>query len=307
MFNSLIICAAYFTTVVKMLYNLMYYQVVAQVSCGLTVAERSKAIQDASSSHIDSLAAALALIDITLFHSPTYKENESSLGKTQVNMVALEQQVQKLCLPFLRIAALLRHHLFNQPLPDIRTPESEFVRLVYYLELVTEGMDWECFNAAVALNWPSDTDAQVHHRQPTMWCNELGAFVAKNHVAACSLLIEQHIVWQPPRLLQLPREYEKIFTYYHERACRKCHQIPTETSICLLCGTIVCLKQNCCKQGNVCEAVSHSLECGAGTGVFLVVTSTYIIVIRGKRACLWGSLYLDDFEEEDRDLKYTTC
>lgn len=38
--------------------------------------------------------------------------------------------------------------------------------------------------------------------------------------------------------------------------------------------------------------------------MFLVVTSTYIIVIRGRRACLWGSLYLDDFDEEDRDLKY---
>lgn len=53
----------------------------------------------------------------------------------------------------------------------------------------------------------------------------------------------------------------------------------------------------------MCEAVAHAQECGAGTGVFLVITSTYIIVIRGHRACLWGSLYLDDFEEEDRDLK----
>lgn len=47
----------------------------------------------------------------------------------------------------------------------------------------------------------------------------------------------------------------------------------------------------------------HSIDCGGGTGIYLVVTSTYIIVIRGRRACLWGSLYLDDFEEEDRDLK----
>jgi E3 ubiquitin-protein ligase UBR3 len=55
------------------------------------------------------------------------------------------------------------------------------------------------------------------------------------------------------------------------------------------------------------------MECGGGTGIFLVVTSTYIIVIRGRRACLWGSLYLDDYDEEDRDLKsvslasITTC
>lgn len=95
-----------------------------------------------------------------------------------------------------------------------------------------------------------------------------------------------------------------IFQYYHERPCSQCHFIPSETSICLLCGTIVCFKQICCKQQNVCEAVAHSIECGGGTGIFLVVTSTYIVVIRSHRACMWGSLYLDDFEEEDKDLKW---
>lgn len=49
-----------------------------------------------------------------------------------------------------------------------------------------------------------------------------------------------------------------IFQYYHERHCGKCHSIPQEISICLLCGTIVCLKQNCCKQMNVCEAIQVS-------------------------------------------------
>lgn len=47
----------------------------------------------------------------------------------------------------------------------------------------------------------------------------------------------------------------------------------------------------------------HSLECGGGTGMFLVVTSSSVVVIRGKRACLWGSVYLDAFGEEDRELK----
>lgn len=47
----------------------------------------------------------------------------------------------------------------------------------------------------------------------------------------------------------------------------------------------------------------HSMQCGGGTGIFLVVPSTLIIVIRGRRACLWGSLYLDDYHEEDRDLR----
>lgn len=47
----------------------------------------------------------------------------------------------------------------------------------------------------------------------------------------------------------------------------------------------------------------HSIDCGGGTAMYLVVTSSYIIVIRGRRACLWGSVYLDSFGEEDRELK----
>ena len=52
------------------------------------------------------------------------------------------------------------------------------------------------------------------------------------------------------------------------------------------------------------EAVRHSVECGAGTAAFLAVNSATIVVIRGKRACIWGSIYLDSFGEEDRELKY---
>jgi E3 ubiquitin-protein ligase UBR3 len=50
-----------------------------------------------------------------------------------------------------------------------------------------------------------------------------------------------------------------LFQYYHERQCSQCHSVPQEISICLLCGTIVCLKQNCCKQMNVCEAIQVSI------------------------------------------------
>ena len=98
-----------------------------------------------------------------------------------------------------------------------------------------------------------------------------------------------------------------------------------------MCGTMVCMRENCCKQfiGNqgkkisnifriytydiftnfnkyilaTCETVLHSQECGGGTGIFLSVNSSTIIVVRGKRACVWGSVFLDIFGEEDKELK----
>ncbi|XP_016923094.2 E3 ubiquitin-protein ligase Ubr3 isoform X1 [Drosophila suzukii] len=223
----------------------------------------------------------------------------SSSSPHEVNLKSMELQLQSLCLPFLRVAALLRQHLYRHEMPEISAPGLEFVRLVYYLELVTDSMDWDCFNASKGLCFIPGTEQTL----PQFWCQQLMEVRPPADTVRELVLINQHSLWQQPRLLELPREYERLFTYYHERPCLNCYKVPKESSICLLCGTIVCLKQNCCAENDCCEAVRHTLSCGGGIGIFLVVTSTYIIVIRGRRACLWGSLYLDDFDEEDRDLK----
>ncbi|KAG8292093.1 E3 ubiquitin-protein ligase ubr3 [Homalodisca vitripennis] len=163
---------------------------------------------------------------------------------------------------------------------------------------VAGGMTLEQFNASVALSWPEPKGGHV-----VTWTRQLADFINRSPVAARSFLSEQHVLWHQPRLLTLPQLYDRIFQYYHRRQCSHCHSVPRETSICLVCGALVCLKENCCKQLNICEAVQHSVDCGAGTAMYLVVTSSYVIVIRGKRACLWGSVYLDSFGEEDRELK----
>ena len=247
--SSFIFFSAYFSHVVKVMYNLLYYQVVVQVISALTPEERSNlAGKQSSGSAEPSSDTILATVFQYLSESQFFWDD----SEPKTSKRSLEVEIQSLCLPFLRIASLLRYHLYGQQLPLIRSPQTEFVRLVYYLELVTEGMDWDCFNAAVALNWQDD-EASV--TVPRLWCEQFIAFSNTSVMAARRLIIDQHISYQSPKLLRLPREYEKIFTYYHERQCRKCHSVPPEISICLLCGTIVCLKTNCCKRQNVGEAV----------------------------------------------------
>ncbi|XP_026827990.1 E3 ubiquitin-protein ligase Ubr3 isoform X2 [Ooceraea biroi] len=299
----------YFSGVVKVLYNLLYYQVILQISCKFSRAERNtilsrKRNRTATASET-ALAEIIEYFDASgLYRSTDDDEPSTSSSPPRVKTHAIEKQIQSLCLPFLRVASMMRYHLYEQSLPQIRTPQTEFVRLVYYLELVTEGMSLDSFDSTVALNW---MQPEMSESVPLFWCDQLQAFLANwqgYYRSVRGLLMEQHISWQVPKLLNLPREYEKIFTFYHARQCSQCHSVPQELSICLLCGTIVCLKQNCCKSLTArCEAVQHAFVCGGGTCIYLVVTSTYIIVVRGRRACLWGSLYLDAFEEEDRDLK----
>ncbi|XP_022838104.1 E3 ubiquitin-protein ligase Ubr3-like [Spodoptera litura] len=255
-----------FTCIVRVLYSLSYYQVVCQLIAGYSAEGRA-----------------------ALLGAPRAAEPAGLRP-------SLYTQVQDLLLPFLRISALLRHHLYGSELPEVSTPRQEFVRLAYYLELVTEGMEWSEWSAGRALCPDSATAARA-------WARQLGAAASRGQLAVRRLLRSMAVEWVQPGLLALPRDYDRLFTYYHERVCLQCGAVPKEASVCLLCGTLVCLKQPCCRQHQVAEAVQHAMECGGGTGIFLVVTSTYIIVIRGRRACLWGSLYLDDYDEEDRDLK----
>ena len=45
------------------------------------------------------------------------------------------------------------------------------------------------------------------------------------------------------------------------------------------------------------------MKCGYGTAVFLIMMSSSIFIIRGEKASVWGSVYLDAFGEEDIDLR----
>nr|XP_018904322.1 PREDICTED: E3 ubiquitin-protein ligase UBR3 isoform X2 [Bemisia tabaci] len=297
---------AYFSVVVKLLYNLLYFQITAQISCGMSETERHywRCSSKALSWPLNTLEQCISVTINKLDPTQLYLEDDAEMISHNIDFnfvpdkVALENKIQELCLPFLRVATLLRHHLYEEPLPEILSTSEEFLKLVYYLELVPGGMDLSQFNAAVALSSPTNNLDFIYD-----WINQLSVFINRSQVAARSFLSELHITWHQPCLLSLPSVYDKIFQYYHRKQCFQCHSVPRETSICLLCGTLVCLKESCCKQSNICEAIQHSIDCGAGTAMFLVVPSSYIIVVRGKRACLWGSVYLDSFGEEDRELK----
>lgn len=76
-----------------MVYNLLYYQIVAQVSCGLTSAERARVAAESTPGNIRNLSDALNLINECLGQTDLYMEDDSGTGKPEVNILALEQQV----------------------------------------------------------------------------------------------------------------------------------------------------------------------------------------------------------------------
>jgi E3 ubiquitin-protein ligase UBR3 len=93
--------------------------------------------------------------------------------------------------------------------------------------------------------------------------------------------------------------------------CNRCRTQPETPVVCLLCGQLVCYDAACCAEPGASisndEVFTHGARCSRGmgfsTGVFLMINSGLVVVLLGdSRHCVWGALYLDAHEEEDRNL-----
>lgn len=228
------------------MYNLLYYQIVLQFCTRLTDEECEEVIRkNADNSFVPengvaNVGAAMALVLNNLdsckdfrddplenrFNQPfdehedddvemndefeagtSSKKADHVAPDIEMKMKDFELELQSLCLPYLRNAALLRHHIYHQELPEVRGPELEFARLVYFLELVTKSMDWKKFNASKALCFATETELSL----PIHWCKELKESRPPHDITR-ELITSQHMTWHQPQLLALPREYERLFT-----------------------------------------------------------------------------------------------
>lgn len=227
------------------MYNLLYYQIVLQFCIRLTDDECEEVIAKYSAfptipeNGVGNLGSALALVLNNLDRCKQFRhdpfenkfsnhfcnddvdmnqafkpgtsrqgtDGKDSIQDLDTKLKDFEQELQLLCLPYLRNAALLRHHIYHQEMPVVKGPELEFARLVYFLELVTKSMDWSEFNASKALCFSKDTEILL----PIHWCKVLKES-RPPHDTTKELIMSQHAQWHQPQLLALPREYEKLFT-----------------------------------------------------------------------------------------------
>ena len=62
--------------------------------------------------------------------------------------------------------------------------------------------------------------------------------------------------------------------------------------------------EKCCSSPDqVGECTQHAFACGGGTGVFLLLKQTSVLLVRGSRASVFLSPYLDSHGEEDIGLQ----
>lgn len=295
----------HFTCVVKVLYSLQFTQALAALSIRFSREERlawsntgaaKKNLPNSDKSWESLLGHMISELTKAKDVYDTNSEETSALSSSVWSPQSIEFRLQQFCLPFLRLSCLLQHHLYGDSLPGCLV-EEEFSLLTRCLGLAASVQCSGSMSSAACLEWNISAFDLI-----SQWCSEVVALSDTPSQQSASLL-GQDPQWAAPRLLQLPDNYNTIFQYYHRKSCSSCGKTPKDPALCLVCGAFVCLKGHCCKQQGVCECVLHSQHCGAATGIFLLINASVIIIIRGHRFCLWGSVYLDAHGEEDRDLR----
>ncbi|CAH1789984.1 unnamed protein product, partial [Owenia fusiformis] len=292
----------YYQCIVQAVYNVLYVQAVAIVTTQFTEDERD-AWKSKQTSHRNTSGVVSQVINL-LAASKIYASGDGAnipvICQSVWSPQSVESSIQEHSLAFLQLAALLQQHLYDDQLPTIMDKSEEYPLLCKYLGLCSESSPISNFESSMCVHWLCPNPDDVIK----MWCRQMAAVMTQDdQTAEIKKVLLTPKLWQEPLLCQLPRKYDVLFQHYRHAACATCNNVSKEPALCLLCGRLVCFKQKCCVVGRKHEAVQHSIECGAGTALYLIINTSFIVVVRGTRAALWGSIYLDDHGEEDRDLK----
>ena len=122
-----------------------------------------------------------------------------------------------------------------------------------------------------------------------------------------------------PQLVQLPEEYEVLYSAYAGSSCAECQKVPSEPGLCLVCGSFLCCATRCCTTRRssssssadededhhyvvMGECTRHALTCGAGVGIVLQILQCRLMIIGGSMAISFACPYVDEHGEEDTGL-----
>ncbi|XP_078377169.1 E3 ubiquitin-protein ligase ubr3-like isoform X1 [Oculina patagonica] len=302
-----------FKCLVQLVFNLVFTQTLVDTCCKFVGDEKlswqdlgKKAASLENSQAPLSADLLLGYVCRILSNSTLIKEDHHTGGISQSvwSPHTVERSLQDSCLAFLRSACTMASLCYDVDMPQVEDSDAEFRVLASTLGLCDpSSSSAESFSCVSCLQWPHSKPRKIIRQ----WCESLLLCSMQRKVTLTRELLPNLCQWPPPRLIQLPERYDSLIQHYRKRKCTKCGSTPDDPAVCLVCGKFTCLQGNCCKdefdtRGKY-ECIQHAVNCGRGTGIFLVVLSSVILIIRADRFCTWGSVYLDSFGEEDRDLR----
>ncbi|GAB2230146.1 hypothetical protein Drorol1_Dr00014403 [Drosera rotundifolia] len=201
--------------------------------------------------------------------------------------------IHSFCLPYLRRCALLLKLLTYSGHDIIDLNSYADGRKVGY-EALTESRELENMFAIPPLDDILGDD--LLRSSARVWFRHVCMEFEHNRVQRALYLTP--VV--PFRLMRLPLIYHDLLQRFIKPHCPNCNSVQEDPALCLLCGRICTPSWKPCCRESGCQ--THSVSCGAGTGVFLLIRKTTVLLQRNARQARWVSPYLDAYGEEDVEM-----
>ncbi|GBE78568.1 hypothetical protein SCP_0114570 [Sparassis crispa] len=272
---------------------LTYYACLARTVIGLIYVLNKTRSYHASTivqrSHEDIFGDVQMFFMSVVRHSPVF-EQAADMAFQAFGEARIEKLLYAYTLPFLRRAAILCRAMVPTGF-QIRASGGdacEYRRLLEMLEIPPLS------------DLPNQDTLQ---NALSGWCGHYGHSHAASQLN-CGVVLDYPVVYHLARLPlvldNLYPEQDKLMT------CPRCHTVPLDAAICLICGTTCCMQSHCCidyDNQSRGECNMHTKECAGPVGLYFLVKRCSLLYLYANNGTFGQSPYLDNHGEVDISMR----
>ncbi|CAF5176951.1 unnamed protein product, partial [Rotaria magnacalcarata] len=210
------------------------------------------------------------------------------------SLESINASIRERCGNFIKIAALIQHHLY-QPI-TWWTPGCVFQFDLLWKNLIQE---LQVYNDGEPHWFRNDSLSSI-----TNWLNEVFQ-IDKQHLKLLRHIARGIPLFHSPRFIHLPTCYADLLQSNLGRQCFYCRKSIIQPILCLICGIVHSkedTEKKCCHQ-HILSIKEHLISCNDGLNLSINIHSTETLIQRKQRYNYWSSLYLDKYGEEDIHLR----
>ena len=136
--------------------------------------------------------------------------------------------------------------------------------------------------------------------------------LSKTDVIKCSLEVSTSVpneISFKMNLFELPHRHDLFLKEYLTKKCEICKTVPRSGAVCVICGTLVCVGQQCCRtsQNTAGECFMHRKSCSGSVGIFFLIRSCALLIISDSIGTIVPAPYVNAYGEHDFDLSSSSA
>ncbi|CAM4770495.1 unnamed protein product [Rotaria magnacalcarata] len=277
--------------IVQAIFNLVYIQALFTIVSEMNRTEQESWSQIEKNKSKNNMIKYLSTVSSKLLQA---NYNSNTDNSKVWSLESINASIRERCGNFIKIAALIQHHLY-QPI-TWWTPGCVFQFDLLWKNLIQE---LQVYNDGEPHWFRNDSLSSI-----TNWLNEVFQ-IDKQHLKLLRHIARGIPLFHSPRFIHLPTCYADLLQSNLGRQCFYCRKSIIQPILCLICGIVHSkedTEKKCCHQ-HILSIKEHLISCNDGLNLSINIHSTETLIQRKQRYNYWSSLYLDKYGEEDIHLR----